>query len=75
MGQKKAMGGQKKGSIEVAKKERRYGSIEVAINIKMESEQIEETKVANKGAKKGETEGSIKGEKEADIKVAKEGEN
>ena len=34
MGQKKAMGGQRKGFIEVAKKERRDGSIEVAINKK-----------------------------------------
>ena len=57
------------------KKEGTDGSIEVAINKKKESEQIEETKVANKGAKKGETEGSIKGKKEADIKVAKEGKN
>ena len=32
MGQMKANGGQKKGSIEVAKKERREGSFEVAIN-------------------------------------------
>ena len=34
MGQKKAKGGQKKGSIEVAKKERRDRSIEVAIKKK-----------------------------------------